>query len=66
MVYIIFVKKSAGTSTHKGTGNNFEKQQLAEELHTSIIRKFQKLEVYSTFKDNAWGADLTDKQLIST
>ena len=41
-------------------------QQLAEELHKPIIRKFKKRKVYSTFKGNIWGADLADMQLIST
>ena len=38
--------------------------QLAEELHEPIIRKFKKRKVYSGFKDNIWGADLGDMQLI--
>ena len=38
---------------------------LAEELHKPIIRKFKKGTVYSRFKDNIWGADLPDMQLIS-
>ena len=42
-----------------------QNEQLAEELHKSIIRKFLKREVYSTFKDNIWAADLADMQLIS-
>ena len=33
--------KSAGASTHTETGINFEKQQLAEELHKPIIRRFK-------------------------
>ena len=40
-------------------------QQLAEELHKTIIRKFKKRKVCSTFKYNIWGADLADIQLIS-
>ena len=39
-------------------------QQLAEELHKPIIGKFEKRKVYSSFKDNIWGADLADMQLI--
>ena len=39
-------------------------QQLAEELHKSIIRNFENI-VYSPFKDNIWAADLADMQLIS-
>ena len=42
-----------------------QNEQLAEELHKPIIRKFKKRKVYSTFKDNIWGADLADMQLIS-
>ena len=40
-------------------------QQLGEELHKPIIRKFKKRKVYSLFKDNIWGADLADIQSIS-
>ena len=40
-------------------------QQLADELHKSIIRKFKKQSVYSSFKNNICGADLADMQLIS-
>ena len=40
-------------------------QQLAHELHKIIIRKFKRCKVYSYFKDNIWGADLADMQLIS-
>ena len=44
---------------------NLDMQELADELHKPIIRKFQKRRVYSSFKDNIWVADLTDVQLIS-
>ena len=36
-----------------------------EELHRSVIRKFNKRKVYLAFKDNIWAADLADVQLIS-
>ena len=42
-----------------------ENGQLANELHKPIIRKFEKRKVYSTFKDNIWGVDLADMQLLS-
>ena len=42
-----------------------QNEQLAEELHKPIIRKFKRREVYSAFKDNIWAADLADMQLIS-
>ena len=62
MVYKFFDKKS------KGSGVNIEvkhNEQLAKELHKPIIRNFKKRTVYSRFKDNIWGADLPDMQLIS-
>ena len=64
MVYKVFDKKSASGS---GVANNENKQnlQLAEELHKPNIRKFFKKAVYSGFKDNVWGANLADIQLIS-
>ena len=40
-------------------------QQLAQGLHKAIIRKCEKRKVYSSFKDNIWGADLADMKLIS-
>ena len=40
------------------------KQQLAEELHKPSIRKFEKRNVYPSFKDNVWGVDLANMQLI--
>ena len=42
-----------------------ENQQLPNELHKPIIRKFKKGKAYFSFKDNIWGADLADMQLIS-
>ena len=39
--------------------------QLAYELHKSIIRKFKKRKVYSLFRGNIWGFDLTDMQSLS-
>ena len=44
--------------------NQLSSQQLAEELHWHIIRKFGKWKVYSSFKDNIRGTDLADTQLI--
>ena len=40
-------------------------QQLAEELHKPIIRKFKKSKVHSSFIDNIWGDDLADMQVIN-
>ena len=40
-------------------------QQLSNELHKPILKKFNRRKVYSSFKDNIWGDDLADIQLIS-
>ena len=60
MVYKFFDKKSAGNGV-----TMLQNQQLVEELHKPIIRTFRKRRVYSSFKDNIWGVDLEDIQLIS-
>ena len=60
MVYKFFDKKSAGSGI-----KSMSNQQLTDELHKTISRKFKRRRVYSSFKDNIWGADLADKQLIS-
>ena len=61
MVYKFFDSKVSGS----GAKLTLQNEQLANELHKPIIRKFEKRRVYSTFKDNIWGADLADMQLLS-
>ena len=51
-------------SKSKGSGIK-ENQQLANELHKPIIRKFKNRKVYSSFKNNIWDVDLANMQLIS-
>ena len=62
MVYKFFDKKSKGASIKNEIKEN---QQSANELHKPIVRKFKKRKVYSSFRDNIWGVDLADMQLIS-
>ena len=50
----------SGVNTHA-----YNKIQRSEELHKPIIKKFKNRTVYSEFKDNIWGADLADMQLLS-
>ena len=59
MVCKFFDKKSKGSGT-----KSMPNQQLADELHKLIIRKFKRRNV-SSFKVNIWGVDLADMQLIS-
>ena len=61
MVYKFFDQKSEGS----GVKLILENEQLANELHKPIIRKFIKRKIYSTFKDNIWGVDLAEMQLLS-
>ena len=65
MVYKFFDKKSKGSGLKENQGKLLANSQLANELHKPIIRKFRKRKVYSSFKDNIWGVDLADMQLIS-
>ena len=60
MVYKFFDKKTSGSGI-----KSMPNQQLADELHKPIIRKFKKRKVYSSFRDNIWGVDLANMQLIS-
>ena len=70
MFYKLLDKKSASLpdKSVSGRGVNINvkpREQLAEELHKPIIRNFKKRTVYSWFKDNIWGTDLAEMQLIS-
>ena len=69
MVYKFFDKKTKGSGVTLANNSAIksmpQNEQLAEELHKPIIRKFKKRKVYSAFKDNIWAADLADMQLIN-
>ena len=60
MVYKFFDKKSSGSGI-----TNEPNYQLANELHKSIIKKFKKRKVYSSFRDSILGVNLTDMQSLS-
>ena len=69
MVYKFFDKKLQGSGHPLSSAwqlvNNKENIKLADEIHKPIIRKFKKRKVYSSFRDNIWGVDLADMQLLS-
>ena len=80
MVYNFFDKKSMGSGMVKdsslermGSGINTTKSSslernssiLADELHKTVIKKFEKRKVYLQFKDNIWRVDLADTQSLS-
>ena len=60
-------RKTVGSGTTKSSSLERvnENIKLANELHKPIIRKFNKRKVNSSFRDNIWGADLADMQLLS-
>ena len=60
MVHKFFDKKSMGSGFVKDSFSI-----LADELHKLVIKKFNKIKVYSQFKDNIWAVDLADMQSLS-
>ena len=62
IVYKFFAIKTSGGTVK---GEVISNKELTEELHKPIIQKFRKRKAHSSFKDNIWGADLADLQLIS-
>ena len=63
--FINFLIKSPQGVVNNNKNETKQNLQLANELHKPIIRKIRKRKVYSGFRDNIWGADLADMQLIS-
>ena len=61
MVYKFFDKKSSGSGVNAIEPND----QLANELHRQIIKKFKRQKLYSYFRDNFWGVDLADLQSLT-
>ena len=49
------VSKFFDKKTGSGVNTN---EQLAEELHKPVIRKFKRRKVYARFKDHIWAPDL--------
>ena len=62
MVSKFFGKRSTGSDIKNEIKQN---QQLENELHKPIVRKFKQRKVYSSFKENICGVDSADMQLIS-
>ena len=67
MVYNFFDKNSAGSGAKHVNNTKLasQNQKLAAGLYKPIIKKIGKRKVHAAFKDNIWGADLADMQLLS-
>ena len=58
MIYTFFDKKTGlGVSVH---------EQLTEELHKAVVKKFKKRKVYARFKDSIWATDLAEMGSFSS
>ena len=57
MVYKFFDKKT-------GSGASVN-EELAQEKHKSVIKKFKRRRVYARFKDNTWEGDLGEMGPLS-
>ena len=67
MVYKFFNERSSLSGVAVSLGNKSTTEpndQLANELHKKMIRKFKRRKVYSSFRDNIWGVDLADMQSL--
>ena len=54
MIYTFFdTKTGLGVSVY---------EQLAEELHKAVVKKFKKRNIYARFKDNIWATDLAEME----
>ena len=41
-------------------------EELVEQLHNPVIKKFKRRKIYATFKDNIWAADLAEMGSLSS
>ena len=64
MVYKFFNERTKGSGINL-LANSLNNEILAEKLHKPIIKNFKRRKLYSSFKDNIWGSDSADMQLIS-
>ena len=57
MVKFFEMKTGSGVSVN---------EQLVEQWHKPLTKKFKGRKVYARFKDNIWTADLADKESLSS
>ena len=66
MVYKFFDKKTrSGVIATSKVGVSVN-EQIAEELHKPVIKKFKRRKVYARFKDNIWAVDLAEMESLSS
>ena len=61
------IKKSSGNGVDTSLANKSATElnyQLTNQSHRQIIRKFNIIKVYSSFRDDIWGVDLAGMQSL--
>ena len=66
MVYKFFDKKTRSGAIATSRAGVSVNEQLAEELHKPVTKKFKRRKVYARFKDNIWAADLSEVESLSS
>ena len=66
IVYNFLDKKTGSGAIAKRKAGISINEQLAEELHKPVTKKFKRRKVYARFKDNIWAADLAEMESLST
>ena len=66
MVYKFFDKKTRSGAIATSRAGVSVNEQLAEELHKPVTKKFKRRKVYARFKDNIWAADLAEMGSLSS
>ena len=66
MVYKFFDKKTGSVVRATSKVGISVNENLAEELHKPVTKKFSRRKVYTGFKDNIWAADLAEIESLSS
>ena len=66
MVYKFFDEKTGSGAIATSRAGVSVNEQLAEELHKPVTKKFKRRKVYARFKDNIWAADLAEMESLSS
>ena len=57
---------SVGFLTKKSRSGINVNEQIAQELHKTVIKNFQRRKIYARFKCDIWAADLAETKSLSS
>ena len=66
MVYKFFDKKTGSGNQESAKSGVRLNEELAEELHKPVIKKFRRRKVHAKFKDNIWAEYLAEMGSMSS